>query len=169
MIELVSSCQQDNIDFRISGVDLNFIVGKTSVSMLDDIPLIQIQYNISNPVQKTIKIIFDFLVATLALLFIYPFVYFWSGFSRTKSDFQKFILGIPGILTGKFSFVGPQQLNNNSEIYLGKKGLTGLWYIEDSNLIKKEKLDFYYAKNQNIWLDLEILAKSLNKMFNNKR
>ena len=168
MIELVSSCQQDNIDFRISGVDLNFIVGKTSVSMLDDIPLVEVRYNISNPVQKTVKIIFDYSLAFFSLLFIYPFVYLWSKLGRTKSDFKNFILGVPLIFSGKVSFVGPKENPGSNEIYLGKKGLTGLWFIEDNKLIKKEKLDFYYAKNQNIWLDLEILAKTLNKMFNNK-
>ena len=168
MIELVSSCQQDNIDFRISGVDLNFIVGKTSVSMLDDIPLVEVRYNISNPVQKTVKIIFDYSLAFFSLLFIYPFVYLWSKLGRSKSDFKNFILGVPLIFSGKFSFVGPKENPGSNEIYLGKKGLTGLWFIEDNKLIKKEKLDFYYAKNQNIWLDLEILAKTLNKMFNNK-
>ena len=31
-----------------------------------------------------------------------------------------------------------------------------------------DKLDIYYAKNQNIWLDLEILGKTLNKMWSKK-
>ncbi len=169
MIELVSSCQHDNIDFRISGVDLNFIVGKTSVSMLDDIPLIEVRYNISNPVQKTVKSIFDFSIAIFTLLFIYPFVYLWSKLTRKKNDFNNFINGVPSVLLGRTSFVGPEKISENNGIFLGKKGLTGLWFIEDNKQIKKEKLDFYYAKNQNIWLDLEILAKSFNKMFNNKR
>ncbi len=168
MIELVSSCQQDNIDFRISGVDLNFIVGKTSVSMLDDIPLVEVRYNISNPVQKSVKNIFDYLLAFFSLLFIYPFVYLWSKLTGRKNDFINFVLGVPLIFSGKVSFVGPKENSGNNGIYLGKRGLTGLWFIEDNKQIKKEKLDFYYAKNQNIWLDLEILAKTLNKMFNNK-
>jgi len=43
--------------------------------------------------------------------------------------------------------------------------LTGLWYIENSEGVDKNKLDIFYAKNQNIWLDLEILGKTLNKMW----
>jgi GT2 family glycosyltransferase len=169
MIELVSSCQKDNIEFRISGVDRDFIVGKTSVSMLDDIPLIEVNYNISNTLQKTIKNIFDYSIAILTLLFIYPFVYLWSKISRSESYFKKFVFGVPSILTGKSSFVGPENESDNNRTYLGKKGLTGLWFIEDNKLVQKDRLDFYYARNQNIWLDLEILAKSLSKMFNNKR
>jgi lipopolysaccharide/colanic/teichoic acid biosynthesis glycosyltransferase len=48
---------------------------------------------------------------------------------------------------------------------LGKSGLTGLWYIDEGTFTDSEKLDFYYVKNQNIWLDLEILGKTLNKMW----
>ena len=62
------------------------------------------------------------------------------------------------------SFVGPKDSSGYKDLYLGKKGLTGLWYIENVEKKDEEKLDILYAKNQNIWFDLEILAKSLNKM-----
>ncbi|MCZ7610589.1 MAG: hypothetical protein M5U17_10535 [Ignavibacterium sp.] len=40
--------------------------------------------------------------------------------------------------------------------------------MDTGNYDDIEKLNFYYAKNQNIWLDIEILAKSLNKMWSKK-
>ncbi|PJB00504.1 MAG: glycosyl transferase, partial [Ignavibacteria bacterium CG_4_9_14_3_um_filter_36_18] len=83
------------------------------------------------------------------------------------SAFQNLILNVPKILSGKFSFVGPKE-GNVSDLYLGKKGLTGLWYIDESQG-NSEKLDIFYAKNQNVWLDLEILGKTLNKMWNSKK
>ena len=64
--------------------------------------------------------------------------------------------------------VGPVYTEPTKDNFLGKKGLTGYWYIENENPEDFEKLNFYYAKNQNIWLDLEILAKSLNKMWSKK-
>jgi lipopolysaccharide/colanic/teichoic acid biosynthesis glycosyltransferase len=92
-------------------------------------------------------------------------IYFISKVSNKKTDFRKFILGVPQIFIGKASFVGPQTLMNNGKLYLGKRGLTGLWYTEDADAKDNEKLDIFYAKNQNVWLDLEILGKTLNKMW----
>jgi len=162
MMSIVSECQNENVEFKLTGNDLDFLVGKTSVSILDDIPLIQINYNISNPLLKFIKSLFDYLFATFVLFFIYPFIYLTAKLNGKQSDFINFILSVPRIFSGKVSFVGPKNPKENANLYLGKKGLTGLWYIESTE--DSEKLDIFYAKNQNIWLDLEIIGKTLNKM-----
>jgi len=165
MMTIVAKCQNENVEFKLVGNNLDFLVGKTSISILEDIPLIQINYNISNPLLKFIKSAFDYLLALFVLFFIYPLIYFISKVSNKKTDFRKFILGVPRILSGKASFIGPQIVVNNANLYLGKRGLTGLWYTEDADAADYEKLDIFYAKNQNIWLDLEILGKTLNKMW----
>nr|MCU0333322.1 glycosyl transferase [Ignavibacteriaceae bacterium] len=59
MMSIVSASKNINIEFKIVGSDMNFIVGKSSVSMLDDIPLVEVNYNISNPTVQSIKLIFD--------------------------------------------------------------------------------------------------------------
>jgi GT2 family glycosyltransferase len=168
MMSLVSASSYNSVEFKISGDDLSYAVGKTSVSMLDDIPLIELHYNISNPRLKTIKFLFDFLLAVPVLFLIYPFIYFSSKLSKKESAFKNFILGTPSVLLGKRSFVGPKSAKNNSSMFIGKTGLTGFWYIEDEENETNDKLDIYYAKNQNIWLDMEILGKTLNKMWSKK-
>jgi O-antigen biosynthesis protein len=132
---------------------------------LDDLPLIGITYNISNPVLKFIKKTFDFILALFALFLIYPFIYLAAHAGKKRSDFIDFILKIPKIIGGKYSFVGPRTDHNSDALYLGKPGLTGLWYIEGSKEKENQKLDIFYAKNQNIWLDIEILGKTINKMW----
>jgi len=50
------------------------------------------------------------------------------------------------------------------ELYLGKPGLTGLVQLQGDRGLSKEELEqynLYYAKNQSIALDLEILLKTL--------
>ncbi len=168
MMKIVSKCQDENVEFNLIGNNLDFIVGKTSVSMLDDIPLIQISYNISNPLLKFIKSLFDYILGALVLFFIYPFIYFITKVSKKQTTFRKFILSVPQVFTGKVSFVGPQKAESNGNLYLGKKGLTGLWFTENTDERDYEKLDISYAKNQNVWLDLEILGKTLNKMWNTR-
>lgn len=168
MMKIVSDCQNENVEFKLIGQSLDFIVGKTEVSILDDIPLIGITYNISNPMMKFLKSLLDYSLAMFVLFFIYPFIYFTALLTKKKSEFQRFILNVPSVIKGKCSFVGPKEVNNSTNLYLGKKGLTGLWYLESSEGKESEKLDIYYAKNQNVWLDIAIIGKTLNKMWSKK-
>jgi GT2 family glycosyltransferase len=165
MMEIVGKCRNDNVEFKIVGSSLDFIVGKTSVSMLDDMPLIELNYNITKSTVKIAKSIFDFSIVLPSLLLVYPFIFFKKKLTKKQSDFTKFILQFPKIISGKVSLVGPKNNSNNLSQFLGKKGLTGYWYIEETNKDELDKLDFYYAKNQNIWIDIDILVKSLTKMW----
>ncbi len=164
MMSVVSSCQNENTEFKIIGNNLDFLIGKASVSVLDEIPLIEIKYNITNPMMRFFKVLFDYTLALFVLFLVYPFIYLIAKVSTSNSDLRRFILKVPDIFSGKVSFVGPKDAAGSKDLYLGKRGLTGLWYIENVEGKDEEKLDILYAKNQNIWFDLEILAKSLNKM-----
>ncbi len=168
MMAVVADCHDEPVEFKISGTELEFIVGKTAVSMLDDIPLIEVHYNISSPLMRFIKRTFDIVAGLMVLLFIYPFIYLISKVSKKKTDFRKFILGVPAVVAGRKSFVGPKEEHRDKRVYMGRQGLTGFWYIENDSNIDLEKLDFYYAKNQNIWLDFEILGRTFNKMWSKK-
>jgi GT2 family glycosyltransferase len=168
MMEIVGKCREENVEFKIVGNNLDFIVGKTAVTLLDDMPVIELNYNISMPQMRFIKSLFDYSIVIPSLFLIYPFIFFKSKVTKGQSDFTKFVLGFPKVISGHASLVGPDLSNSSSADFLGKKGLTGYWYIENENSEELEKLNFYYAKNQNIWLDLEILAKSLNKMWSKK-
>lgn len=166
MMSVVSNCQDENVEFKLVGNNLDFLVGKTSVSILDDLPLFDIKYHISDPFFKFVKKLFDYTLAAFVLFFIYPFIYLSHKLNKNSTDFTNFILKVPGIFNKGYSFVGPKKKRPENKLYLGKQGLTGLWYIENSNNVDFENLDIYYAKNQNIWFDLEILGKSLLKMWN---
>lgn len=166
MMQIVSALNKENVEFLVVGNDQDFIVGKAAVSILEDIPLFEVKFNISDLKMQIIKKTFDIGTAFISLIFVYPFIFFYTKISKKKSDFINFILKIPLVFIGKFSFVGPKKDLSEHNIFLGKPGLTGFWYFEQGDEEYQEKLDFYYAKNQNIWMDIEILTKSLKKMFN---
>lgn len=168
IFKIVSGSQEDNVEFQVAGDNLDYLVGKSSVTMLENIPLLDVYYNISSITSRITKRTFDIILSTLVLILLYPFIYLTDKLNRTPGDFRNLVLGTPAVLTGKKSFVGPKKEYNYKELYLGKPGLTGLWYTEvfDSTDKKEtDKLDIFYAKNQNIWLDVEILGKTLSKMF----
>lgn len=164
MMSLVSSCQEENIEFKLAGKNLDFIVGKSIVSLIDNIPLIDLHYNISLPLNRFVKSFFDKKLALLILIFIYPFAYLPLSRGRRESGIRNIILGAPAVLRGKMSFVGPKDPDMFPGLYLGRKGITGLWLIENQQENGSAKLDIFYARNQNLWFDLEILSKSLNKI-----
>ncbi len=168
MFEIISTCQGLNVEFMVAGKGQDYLVGKSSVTLLDDIPLLKVNYNISQPGFKIIKRVFDLALSSLALLLFYLPVYLLSAIRKRTTHFGKFILESHKVFTGQKSFVGPYWHSSKEGLYLGKRGLTGLWFIEKVDINDKDdisKLDIYYAKNQNIWLDLEILGKTLSLFF----
>ncbi len=168
MFAVVAQCQGENVEFVVAGNDLNYMVGKSSISMLDDIPLLKIQYNISGFIHRFSKRFFDIALGFIILVFVYPPARLAGVFSKKEGVLKEFILKTPRVFKGEFSFVGPKSKISYEGLYVGKPGLTGFWFtenVEQSDAQENKKLDIFYAKNQNIWLDFEILGKSFNKMF----
>ncbi len=168
MFSVVAECQGLNVEFLVAGKELDYLVGKSSITMLDDIPLLKVQYNISSYFHRASKQIMDIILSSLILFLVYPFIYLFQKLRSKKSKFTQLILGIPSVFIGKKSFVGPRDSSYHGDLYVGKTGLTGFWFVEnllENDIEEIKKLDIFYAKNQNIWLDLEILGKTLSKMF----
>lgn len=165
---VVSNCQGLDVEFLVSGSGYDFVVGKSNITLLDDIPLMRVEYNISSFVHQLSKRILDIALSLFLLITIYPISILIKNILKIDSDLLKFAVQIPDVLRQKKSFVGPQFRTHINDLYVGELGLTGFWYIENINPEDKEeinRLDIYYAKNQNVWLDLEILGRTISKMF----
>ena len=77
------------------------------------------------------------------------------------------------ILRGEMSLIGPRPIVSEEIKKYGihmnrvlsiKPGLTGLWQVSGRNNIsykKRIKLDRYYVKNYNFWLDFKILLRTI--------
>jgi GT2 family glycosyltransferase len=165
---VVSECQGTNVEFVVAGSEQEFLVGKSAITMLDDIPLLKVNYNISSLPHKLAKGVLDFILSIPILLLVFPFIYFFRVLSKKENHFIRFILNVPQVFFRKKSFVGPNSTSYIDKLYVGKIGLTGLWFTEHydkTDIEETNKLDIYYAKNQNIWLDLEIIGKTFANMF----
>lgn len=166
MMSIVSNCQKDNVEFKLAGNNLDFLVGKSSVSLLDDIPLFDLNYNITILSHRIIKKFFDLSISLTVLILVYPFLFLVRIIGKEASPLTNFLLQFHKIIFNGISIIGPKDPMNyentfsEKNIFLGEKGLTGLWFTESSAGKEVEKLDIYYAKNQNIWLDIDILTKT---------
>ena len=76
---------------------------------------------------------------------------------------------ITKVFTGEYLFVcNPIWINYDTKDYIGKKGLTGLVQLNYYENISGEELmnyNLFYAKNQSLALDIEILLKTFFSIF----
>lgn len=170
ILDLMWDMKDRNIGFKILSGESDIILGKSTLDKIDDIYLMKIEYNINKKFNIFVKRTFDILFGVLNLFTIYPMVMIMGSvglLSRTKEKFYRKVKFIPEVITGKYSFVGraiwdtPQQGIN----YLGKNGLTGLVQINLHRNLSADEIEyfnFYYAKNQSLGLDIEILLKTLS-------
>lgn len=167
IFEIVSRCQGMNVEFKMAGSDKDFIIGKSAVLLIDESPFMNLTYNISWPSYRFAKTVFDKLLSFLIIISLYFPALILSRIFKVKLRMFDFILITPRVFSGALSFVGPKSENKNIKLYLGKPGITGLWFIENYEANNSEellKLDIFYAKNQSIWFDLEIIGKTIGKL-----
>ena len=81
------------------------------------------------------------------------------------------------VFKGEMSLIGPRpymlkekkKIKDNIEIILTvKPGITGLWQVSgrsDLSFSARVKLDVWYIRNWNLWMDLVILIKSIKTVF----
>lgn len=81
------------------------------------------------------------------------------------------------VIGGSMSLVGPRPIvaeeiekyGKEYEVYKRlKPGISGLWQVSGRNRTtydRRVELDVYYVRNWSIWMDIWILAKTLNEIF----
>lgn len=171
ILSVIGRSNSRNVNFRLVPNSLEAIIGKTRIDQLDDLPLIEIEYNIRKPVNRFAKRAFDITVSAILLVTVYPFVRIFRGGVLARGSVAQAVLLLPAVLSGRLSIVGRPAMERErrvdaeaGESYLGPCGLTGLVQInrrEDVTDEETERYNLYYAKNQSLMLDLEILLKTL--------
>lgn len=170
ILDLMWGMRGLNISFKILSGESDIILGKSALDKIDDIYLMQIEYNINKKFNIFVKRIFDIFVSLFSLFTVYPLGVILSKFTSSGSRFERFlgkIKLIPSVLMGKYSFVGRATWDESSygQQFLGKRGLTGLVqinYYKNLGQDEVEYFNYYYAKNQSLALDLEIMLKTIS-------
>ena len=179
-----------NIDFKIIPEKMDLVIGKSSIEKFDKIPLIEMDYAYGKIFNKITKRLFDISVSFIIMIITFPFFLFIYVFSlknfkkvdihalnldtlRISQNKKKLFRGFVNfcflnfqILKGNLSIVGAPLVLKSSEVnqILYKPGITGLVQLNYSKKISRDdlkKYDVFYLKNQNFWLDMEIIFRSL--------
>lgn len=170
ILDIMWNLKNANLYFKILSLDSDLLLGKNSVDKVDDIYLMQIEYNINKKFNIFVKRIFDIIFGVFCLISVYPWVWVITKFkklSNTQLKFFKKILIIPSVVSGKYSFVGRATWDKTSygKNFLGKNGLTGLAQVNFYKNLAEEEIEYYnnyYAKNQSLKLDIEILIRTIS-------
>lgn len=170
ILSVISRTGNRLVNYHFVPNTLEVIIGKGSVDSLDELPLVEISYNIERPLNKMAKRSFDIIISFILLISIYPFVY-WTLKRRCKKE--SILSDLLKVFKGKKSLVGPPELQANinqgkqysdSFPYLGKPGLVGIVQLQGERELSKDEIDqlnLYYARNQSLSLDIEILLKTI--------
>ncbi|MEW6510904.1 MAG: glycosyltransferase [Bacteroidota bacterium] len=159
ILSVIARSNSRSVNFRLVPGSLEAIVGKTRIDRLDTLPLVEIEYNIHKPSHKFAKRLCDILFSSVLLMTVYPVA---RVFGRPPGALSS----LPRIFRGEMSFVGlpvgdAEAVEGDAQS-LGPPGLTGLVQInerDDMGEEERERYKLYYAKNQSLVLDLEILVK----------
>ncbi len=169
ILDLMWGLRNSNVNFKILSGDSDIILGKSALDKIDDIYLMQIEYNINKKINIFTKRLFDIWVGLFCLFTIYPAGLLLSAVVKSgqRSKFLNKVRLIPSVVSGKYSFVGRATWDTTSygKQYLGKNGLTGLVQINYYKNLSKDEVEYfnyYYAKNQSVTLDVEIMLKTVS-------
>ncbi len=172
ILSIISRIKDKSVNFKLALVGSDLILSKASIDSLDDIPVLDIDYNVNRFLNRFSKRIFDIVLSLPLLIFLYPLVYFKKFLRKEISEFEEKILLLPKVLSGQLTLVGRPLDSPDAQMYLGKKGLTGIVQISNpENLTPEEieRLNIFYARNQSLALDIEILIRTLIHLISNKK
>ncbi|MGA9363873.1 MAG: glycosyltransferase [Bacteroidota bacterium] len=174
ILSVISRSRERAVNFRLVPSSIEVIIGKTHIDQLDDIPLLEIEYNIDRPWNRVTKRVFDLVVSLFSIALATPYLFLRGLLKKDRSaKSRESIRNLLSVARGEMSLVGPPRNDTESEenagrgkrgFYFGKPGVTGLAQLHPRfEMIngEVEKYNLYYAKNQSLWLDAEILVKSL--------
>jgi O-antigen biosynthesis protein len=167
ILSIINRTKGHPVQYRVVPKSMEFIVGKSGVDQLSSVPLIDVDYNLLRLRNRAAKRALDVAVALSGLIPFAPFVFLLSA-PRTelRCSFRRFIRALPAVLSGRMSLVGlPEGMSTlRSGVYLGKTGITGLIQLRHPDELHEEeriKLAIQYARNHSVFLDVEILIRTI--------
>jgi lipopolysaccharide/colanic/teichoic acid biosynthesis glycosyltransferase len=186
IFNILDSIKDTRVNVKIVPKNLNYILGKSSVDKIEDIPLIEVDYNLFHFGNRFGKRLFDIFTAALILLVaspvIFPYAYIRrchlycrKYLGREGSDFSGWIFEsrnhkrinpklevyplLFSVLKGDMSIVGSELLsaNPNDRRLRCKPGLTGLFQLQENHLPNEvDKQNYEYYYMQNHSFFLDI-------------
>jgi len=180
MLKEISNLQRRKIVFKLIPDSMDFILGKSNVEYLEAIPLVEVEFEYSKPLNKLMKRMLDISISLPVVLCLGLILWPSLLFSKRKMTaiggvklYEDVAMHIwknrlrlfVYVLTGKLSLVGSPIVDKyERNAQAAKKGITGLVQISDNRIREPEEAEsfsLYYLQNYSLWMDIDILIKTI--------
>lgn len=179
MLRQISLFQNERVLFKLVPDTMDFILGKSNVEYLESIPLVEVDFSYSKGINQFLKRAMDMIIAfpvwLLLMLVTFPAFIFSSA---DKSDIRGLLFFDSSrnnswknrtflfwyILKGSMTLVGSPLYLKDDKASQSKPGFTGTIQINQTRLLSEddvESYELYYLQNYSIWMDVDILLKTL--------
>lgn len=179
ILNVIDNIKGNHVNIKIVPINLDYIIGKSSVERIEDIPLIDVEYNLFRFGNRILKRLFDIALSLFSSLILTPFMLpsgYLAGYRLRKvrlvgveqrtfhslmfrkirnNHSQRFIERFPllySVLVGDISFVGNELLFADTDIprLRCKPGLTGLAQLQGNHRPDEtDKQNYEYYYMQN--------------------
>ncbi|MCF7802742.1 MAG: glycosyltransferase [Candidatus Marinimicrobia bacterium] len=188
ILGMVDQLKDHRVELKIVPHSLEFILGKATVEDLGDIPLVELDFPLSNRFFRVMKRMMDVGVALAAIPVLIPICFTvaaikgyrlkrevfagirWTEFrgryftdGNNSTGFCKKTPLLWNILKGNMSLVGVplHSLEERKEEQLFKPGIFSLWGIESDDPDEQQQYNQYYMQHYSLSFDLQILFRGL--------
>jgi O-antigen biosynthesis protein len=167
ILSVIARSNDRSVNYRLVPNSLEAIVGKTSIDRLDAIPLVDIEYNLHRAGHRLVKRTWDLVLSAFLLVSAYPVLALLGKTAGAPKEWAE-------VFRGRMSFVGLPANDPDAPAPgdgpgpLGPVGVTGLVQINEPKGLDDEgrqRCKLFYAKNQSLLLDLQILMRSRTRIF----
>jgi GT2 family glycosyltransferase len=149
------------IEYKIMPEESLSIIGSSSRDAPGELYTIDIRFNIAQPLQRRNKRLLDIALA-LACLFAFPL--FLALVARPAQALRNAL----AVLLGKKTWVayigGPASRGDLPPLRPGVLSPLDATRVAPPNENARRRLDFLYAKDYNVWRDLEIIGRGFRQM-----
>ena len=175
----ISRLRSEEIIVKIVPEGMDFILGKSKVEYIDSIPVVELDMAYEQSLNKALKRLLDICISVpaflLYILFVLPALLFNKSRQRVLKGIHLYkpfylhknknlCLMYWYVLIGRLSLVGSPIYSEYTSSLVYKKGITGpvqsnFQRIDSSE--ERESFELNYLQNYSIWIDIDILMKSL--------
>lgn len=179
MLQLITTLQNEKVIIKLVPDTMDFILGKSNVEYLERIPLVDVGLSYTKSFNRFLKRCMDIAISLPLLLLFFPVGIPSLLFANGKKErvrnvsliapfsengmANRFLL-LWNVLIGKLHLVGARLDSREIQTFDYKAGLTGYSQINKKRIrtsIDSENYELYYLQNYSIWLDIDIMMKSM--------